>query len=466
MADEIEGFDPEHLALLRQHTPDAPERSPWNRWRRENPAVRPKLRGAHLLGAILRGADLQDADLLGVDLLDTNLLDANLQRADLQGADLRIANLQGAILQGANLKDVNLKDVNLQGADLSGANLRGAYLRGVDLRDANLESANLQLANLKEVNLQGANLKVANLQGANLLGANLQDANLQGANLQGADLQGADLRGADLWGADLRGADLQSADLQGADLRGADLWGADLRGADLQGARLLKADLSQVNLLEDQLEVLILDDEAMDMDAGTTAGPPEAEPQGPDGGEVGATAPNDDGPATEDEGQVMTVGGGVALPTVTAIRRSLKQNKGSIRVVLVDLHGVIRQRRAAVAEERPNSPEAIAEQEQVLLFLDRLKEVTKATLVEIEDGAPETRPEKVRSLLGEMWAAFAQWPRDHKDELVDGTWRFGLVGACAGVGALFGAPWIAATLGASLYGGKLVDAIKSIRTGE
>ncbi len=76
--------DEEHLAILEKGV------EAWNRWREENPRIRPDLSGANLRGANLNGA---------------NLSYANLNRAELSGADLSIANLFGMYIMEANLRD-------------------------------------------------------------------------------------------------------------------------------------------------------------------------------------------------------------------------------------------------------------------------------------------------------------------------------------------------------------------------
>jgi hypothetical protein len=167
----------EHLEILRQGV------EVWNRWREENPNIRPDLRGADLGGAHLFGADLREADLRGADLI----------KADLSGADLRGANLILAILILADLRGADLRGADLFFADLFFADLRGADLRGADLRKADLD----------------------------------------GADLDGADLGGVDLFFADLGGADLRGADLDGEDLDGEDLGGAHVDGTRVPGHDL-----------------------------------------------------------------------------------------------------------------------------------------------------------------------------------------------------------------------------------------
>ena len=83
----------------------------WNKWREENPKVKPDLSFA-----VMRGADLMLAKLAGAVLLETDLVLANLR-----GADLRHADLSGDNLVGARLLGVDLAHANLCGADLSTA---------------------------------------------------------------------------------------------------------------------------------------------------------------------------------------------------------------------------------------------------------------------------------------------------------------------------------------------------------
>jgi hypothetical protein len=107
----------EHLKLLKEGV------EVWNRWRNENPNVRPELRWADLRGAELSGASLGRADLSR----------AHLSGASLGGADLRGADLHAAELVGVYLCLADLREANLRWTDLSGANLSQAELSGADL---------------------------------------------------------------------------------------------------------------------------------------------------------------------------------------------------------------------------------------------------------------------------------------------------------------------------------------------
>jgi hypothetical protein len=150
----------EHLAILKQGV------EVWNKWRRENPNVRPSLEGANLSrtklsGANLRFSILNIADLSDADLSETNLGNAKLREANLYRADLQLANLHGADLKFANLSDANLANASLRGCNLSNADLSLSNLQGVDLSLADLGNTNFTDATIgwttfAEVNLSEA----------------------------------------------------------------------------------------------------------------------------------------------------------------------------------------------------------------------------------------------------------------------------------------------------------------------
>ncbi len=182
----------EHLKILNQGI------EVWNKWREENPGIKPNLRKANLVKADIRdisGANLSNADLSGaifgeeihteidhimhIFFSGANLSEANLSKADLSetilgGVNLHKANLFGAKIGFANLVEARLVSANLTEADLSGTDLDKAFLF-----NANLSRANLSEANLNEANLSRANLSRTNLSGANLSRANLSRANLR-----------------------------------------------------------------------------------------------------------------------------------------------------------------------------------------------------------------------------------------------------------------------------------------------
>jgi hypothetical protein len=122
----------EHLKILKQGV------EVWNRWREENPGIRPMLSEA-------------------------NFSKADLKRVDFSRADLGFADLSFANLSEGNLGGTDLSLANLSWADISQVKLSGASLIGADLSQTNLSQANLYRANLNRADLTGTNLNQADL---------------------------------------------------------------------------------------------------------------------------------------------------------------------------------------------------------------------------------------------------------------------------------------------------------------
>ncbi|MBE9111784.1 pentapeptide repeat-containing protein [Nodosilinea sp. LEGE 07298] len=163
---------PTYLVHLKQNI------ETWNRWRNDNPTIKPDLSKAYLCAAALSAA---------------NLSGANLHKVDLYSADLWGADLSHADMRAANLSSANLGSVNLAGANLAEAELLSANLNHADLRGANLHRANLSMTNLAGANLSGADLTGANLKGAKLTNAKLTNARMTGAELTGIMVSDVDV---------------------------------------------------------------------------------------------------------------------------------------------------------------------------------------------------------------------------------------------------------------------------------
>ncbi|WP_017302080.1 pentapeptide repeat-containing protein [Nodosilinea nodulosa] len=163
---------PTHLVHLKQNI------ETWNRWRNDNPTIKP---------------DLSEAYLCATALCAVNLSGANLHKVDLYSADLWGADLSYADARAANLNSANLCSANLAGANLAEAELLSANLSYADLRGANLHRANLSMTNLAGANLTGADLTGANLKGAKLTNANLTNTRLTGAEMTGIMVSDMDI---------------------------------------------------------------------------------------------------------------------------------------------------------------------------------------------------------------------------------------------------------------------------------
>ena len=127
----------EHVKILEQGV------EAWNKWRDENPGIKPDLAMVNLEGANLTGANLMSANLYG----------AHLKGAELGDADLQAAHLIHAKLEGANLRRANLRAANLRGASLKGAVLACTVLKGTILTESDIRGASFWNAKLEKTNL-------------------------------------------------------------------------------------------------------------------------------------------------------------------------------------------------------------------------------------------------------------------------------------------------------------------------
>lgn len=190
----------EHLALLKQGI------EAWNKWRDENPEIRPNLNNADLNEADLKNADLRNADLRNTNLVEANLYGADMRWATLTDASLINANLIAVKLNGASLLRTNfqlaklikvdfftahISQTNFHLARLDGANLAGANLIG-DVPGQGLDV--LWKVNIRQATFDKTNLSQANLSGQNISEQNFRETNLNGANLSRIEALGTDFR--------------------------------------------------------------------------------------------------------------------------------------------------------------------------------------------------------------------------------------------------------------------------------
>ena len=150
--------NPEHLAILKKGV------AVWNKWREENPEVKPDIRQSELGRSRLGGANLSGADLSEANLNGSYLIQADLSRADLRKTSLGGATLSEANLRGVNFSGAYLSLSNLYSADLHEANLSEAILYRSKLNEATLNGANLYRTNFNEVILDGADFRNTQLQ--------------------------------------------------------------------------------------------------------------------------------------------------------------------------------------------------------------------------------------------------------------------------------------------------------------
>jgi uncharacterized protein YjbI with pentapeptide repeats len=216
----------EHWALLKQGV-----QTVWNKWRRENPEIKPDLANVELSNINLCGVDFKGVNLNGANLSGTDLSQADLREVDLSGACLDRVILNGANLRGAK---INRETVISQKWYLVWEILN----RGTGNRD------------LSEVNLCGAYLRGANLCGADLSDANLSGTDLKGAKIRRATFDGANLSRADLSGADLYKTSFCKANFDCAQLIETNLTSANFSQANLKAAKLIRSQALNANFSE------------------------------------------------------------------------------------------------------------------------------------------------------------------------------------------------------------------------
>jgi tetratricopeptide (TPR) repeat protein len=111
----------------------------FNRFRKENPALKIDITTMKLNDLNLSGIDFSNASLCYCKFLGTNLENANFS-----GANLSYANFFGAKMKGANLDRTTVAGTDFTKADLRGASLRNldqiteTKFINADMRDANL----------------------------------------------------------------------------------------------------------------------------------------------------------------------------------------------------------------------------------------------------------------------------------------------------------------------------------------
>jgi hypothetical protein len=159
--------DPEHLDILKQGV------EVWNKWRSENPTVRPDLIGAELHEKVFSGANFSN----------TLLRDTTFNRGNLQGADLNRAFLPFA----------SFVNVNLKGADLSNVLAAGTYFSDSSLTDVRFDGADIQHADFGNADLSGAKFNRAQIINTNFFGTILKDADFAEATIAYVSFNNTDL---------------------------------------------------------------------------------------------------------------------------------------------------------------------------------------------------------------------------------------------------------------------------------
>lgn len=160
----------------------------WNRWRAENPGLKPDLSSLDF-GAIQELGPVPDLSWFNLD-----------------GADLRSASIRNAITGNASFEAAYMVAADLCFAHFGKCNFRGAKLRLSRLGSAEFGSCDFTGADLAYCTAQDTKFPRSKLNCVDL-----QHMQLVGTSFRGASLRGALVYGISAWDLDLRGA--RQADL-------------------------------------------------------------------------------------------------------------------------------------------------------------------------------------------------------------------------------------------------------------
>jgi uncharacterized protein YjbI with pentapeptide repeats len=149
----------EHYKLIKQGV------KVWNKWREENPLIKPDLNKAILNKETLREINLENADLSEAQLISVDFIKANFSCANLHKAHLNMGTFSFSNFSKANLSNSFLNMARFNNAKFFGANLSKAILTYADFTDADLEMANFHSTFLADTNLINVDLsKIQNIE--------------------------------------------------------------------------------------------------------------------------------------------------------------------------------------------------------------------------------------------------------------------------------------------------------------
>lgn len=157
----------EHLKILKQGA------GVWNKWREDNPTIKPNLAKVDLEHKNLDGINFEGTDLNGANLFLSNLDTANFNNANLVNVSWGLNNLNHA-----NFSETDLWNTSFAESSLEYANFERANLTSASFIDSDLGSANFRFAKLALTNFDRARVFNADFAGAELVATIFGDNDL------------------------------------------------------------------------------------------------------------------------------------------------------------------------------------------------------------------------------------------------------------------------------------------------
>lgn len=180
--------NPNHLKILEQGV------EAWNKWREENPKVRPELSGQSLEGLFLREVNFSEMKISKMNFYKTDL-----GKAIFENSELRECNFIGANLNGSNFRCSILSESNFGLAGMSGAYLGGAFIYKTIFTGVDFSRTYLSGAALLEVDLSRTILSWTNFNRATIVLSDLSESVIVNASFKGAEIRNTRIYGISAW---------------------------------------------------------------------------------------------------------------------------------------------------------------------------------------------------------------------------------------------------------------------------
>ncbi|MDH7510403.1 MAG: pentapeptide repeat-containing protein [Methanolinea sp.] len=167
----------------------------WNRWRLENPDIKPIIHRSYFRSFVSTGYDengefIKDFTNWGIFADGNQVVGESFARRVNRDQIVDGRKEEGAYLEGINLdssylKEIELLDANLHKASIQETNLRIANLYGADLSDAFIKNTDLTKADLRHVNFTNTKIIGCTLEFANLVDATIENSHFENCNIHG-----------------------------------------------------------------------------------------------------------------------------------------------------------------------------------------------------------------------------------------------------------------------------------------
>lgn len=151
----------------------------WNRWRTENPEIRPDLSDADF-----SFLDLSNYDLRGVDFQNSKFNNSVICEGDFCNCDLTDTYFMSAFIPELKLKGASLLNTSFYYATMFGADFSHATLQNIDFGHADLHGSKMSHASLTNVDLNQVDLTGTDLSNSILIDSDLRNAIFNGTNFE------------------------------------------------------------------------------------------------------------------------------------------------------------------------------------------------------------------------------------------------------------------------------------------